>query len=185
MEALGAGFRVDNKSLVGIIPAGRAAADRGARSEVGLLICFLFAFQSNAGAPGASSRIPRIGFNPGAGRGGGVEAFDNLGGRDLLGLQSLRSALDNEAHAGALIERSIPRRLDGRVMHKDILAAVALDKPEAFGGVEPFDSSCFFHNLTSLEFLAIKNPPPRRNPVNAKATSGLPEGEEFLKASSA
>ena len=70
----------------------------------------------------------------------------------LLGLQALGTALHDEGHARALIERAIPAGFDGREMHEHIFAVVPLDKSEAFSGVKPLYCTCLFHILSLLLF---------------------------------
>src|ERR1700733_8872675 len=70
----------------------------------------------------------------------------------LLGLQPLGTALHDEGHAGAFVERAIPAGFDRREMHEHIFAVVALDKSKTFSGVKPLYCTCLFHILSLLLF---------------------------------
>ena len=42
-----------------------------------------------------------------------------------------------------------PEMMDGRVVHEDVTASVALDEPVTFGVVEPLDLTCDAHRSSS------------------------------------
>src|SRR5438270_8371718 len=71
---------------------------------------------------------------------------------DVFGLQPFRALLHVELHALPFIQRSISLRLDGAVVHENILTGIALDEAVPFIVVEPFDSAYFGHFLPPARF---------------------------------
>src|SRR5262245_57621432 len=69
----------------------------------------------------------------------------NLDFGDVAGLRALRTVNDLELHCLALFERAEAVALDGRVVHEDIAASVALDEPIPLRVVEPLDLACNTH----------------------------------------
>src|SRR5260370_24583173 len=67
-----------------------------------------------------------------------------------FGLQTLRAILDRKLNPSALVERPVARRLDRRVVHKNVFPIRTLDKAKALSSVKPLHSSCFFHLQTSF-----------------------------------
>jgi hypothetical protein len=68
-----------------------------------------------------------------------------LGATHILRLQTFRSAFDLKLHLGAFLEGPVTGHLNGRKVDKYVLAARALDKSIAFGGVKPFHNTLFSH----------------------------------------
>ena len=71
--------------------------------------------------------------------------FVMLEADDVLCLQALGALADFEFHSLALIQAPVSFRLNGRVMHENILAALALNESETLAGIKPLHSSLFFH----------------------------------------
>jgi len=71
--------------------------------------------------------------------------FSQLEADDVLCLQALGTLFDLEFHSLALIQAPVSFRLNGRVMHENILAALALNETETLAGIEPLHNSLFFH----------------------------------------
>src|SRR5882762_8315267 len=63
----------------------------------------------------------------------------------VAGLWALRTVDDLELYRLAFLERTEPVALNGRVVHEDITASVALDEPVTLGVVEPLDLACNAH----------------------------------------
>src|SRR3954452_24704280 len=81
-------------------------------------------------------------------------------GADVLRLRALRTLRDVELDLLVLVEGLVALRLDGRVVHEDVVAAVLLrNEAEALLGVEPLDGA-----LSHARLLLIRGvePPPRR-----------------------
>src|SRR4051794_41325059 len=81
-------------------------------------------------------------------------------GADVLRLRALRALRDVELDLLVLVEGLVALRLDGRVVHEDVVAAVLLrNEAEALLGVEPLDGA-----LSHARLLLIRGvePPPRR-----------------------
>src|SRR5487761_55522 len=66
---------------------------------------------------------------------------------DGFRLQALGSLFHFEFNGLAFVESLIPLGLNGAVMHEDVLAALTLDEPVAFAGIEPLYRSLFFTQL--------------------------------------
>lgn len=81
-----------------------------------------------------------------------VSGLDNIGGRRAFG-----AIFHIEPDPVSFLEGFKPIRLDGGVMHKDILAAFLLDKTESLCIVEPFDNS-FRHDNYSLVDCVLLHP---------------------------
>jgi len=64
---------------------------------------------------------------------------------DVLGLQTLGPALYLKLNLRAFLKRPVAGHLDGREVDKNILAAGALNKSIALGGVKPFHNTLFSH----------------------------------------
>src|SRR5579862_3025055 len=60
-------------------------------------------------------------------------------------LQTLGPASDFKFNRLAFVQRFVTLSLDGGEVHEDVFAGLALDESEALAGVEPLDSSLFFH----------------------------------------
>ena len=67
----------------------------------------------------------------------------------VAGLRTLRTVDNLELHCLAFLERTEPIALNGRVVHEDITASVALDESVALGVVEPLDLACDTHRSIS------------------------------------
>src|SRR5436190_18910115 len=76
--------------------------------------------------------------------------YEGLDLGDVAGLRALGTVNDLELHRLALLERAEAVALNGRVVHEDVAASVALDEPVAFGVVEPLDLACDTHRSSSL-----------------------------------
>jgi len=63
----------------------------------------------------------------------------------VLGLQAFRTLLDLELNLRTFIQAAVPVGLDGREMHKHVVAAGTLDESITFGGVKPLHNTFFFH----------------------------------------
>jgi hypothetical protein len=50
----------------------------------------------------------------------------------------------------ALVQAAVTLRLNGRVMHKNILTGLALNEAEALASIEPLYCSLFFHEFPLL-----------------------------------
>src|SRR6266852_7303141 len=68
---------------------------------------------------------------------------------DVACLRALGAVDDLELHCLAFLERSESVALNGRVVHEDVTASVALDEPVALGVVEPLDLACDTHRSIS------------------------------------
>src|SRR6516225_663329 len=66
---------------------------------------------------------------------------------DVLGLQALRTFLNVKADPGTLFQAPIAVAYNGRKVHENVLAALALDESIAFRGVEPLHCSLFLHSV--------------------------------------
>jgi hypothetical protein len=71
----------------------------------------------------------------------------------VLGLQALRALLDLELNLRTFIQATVPVGLDGREMHKHVVATGALDKSIAFGGIKPLHNTFFFHYKLSYNIV--------------------------------
>jgi hypothetical protein len=60
-------------------------------------------------------------------------------------LQALWALLHLELNLRAFIQTTVAVGLDGREMHKHIVAAGTLDKSITLGGVKPLHNTFFFH----------------------------------------
>src|SRR5262245_44928336 len=69
----------------------------------------------------------------------------NLDFGDVAGLRALGTVNDFELHCLALFERTEAVALNGRVVHEDVTASVALDESVPFCVVEPLDLACNMH----------------------------------------
>src|SRR5262245_8177659 len=69
----------------------------------------------------------------------------NLDFGDVAGLRALRTVNDLELHCLALFERAEAVALNGREVHEDVAASVALDEPVPLRVVEPLDLACNTH----------------------------------------
>src|SRR5258708_36956956 len=72
-----------------------------------------------------------------------MSGFLDLG--NVAGLRALRTVSDLELHCLTFLERTEAVALNGRVVHEDITASVALDKPVTLRVVEPLDLACDTH----------------------------------------
>src|SRR5712691_4189202 len=68
----------------------------------------------------------------------------------VAGLRALRTVDDLELHRLAFLERTEAVALNGRVVHEDVTASVALDEPVPLGVVEPLDLACDAHRSSLL-----------------------------------
>src|SRR5438445_6693491 len=98
--------------------------------------------------------------------------------RHVAGLRALRTVDDLELYCLAFLERSESVALNGRVVHEDVTASVALDEPVALGVVEPLDLACDTHRLfpTCCDANARviePTPGPRRGCPGAKKKTAL------------
>ena len=66
-----------------------------------------------------------------------------LRGNDISCRQAFRPLGYRELDALALVERLVSVRLDGRIVDKDIVAALASYEPVAFGRIEPLNCTYF------------------------------------------
>src|SRR4051812_35776960 len=71
--------------------------------------------------------------------------MDNLDFCDVAGLRALGAVNDLELNCLAFFKRAEAVALNRRVVHKDVAASVAFDKPVALGVVEPLDLACDAH----------------------------------------
>ena len=69
----------------------------------------------------------------------------NLRQRNLFGLKPLRAVLYDKGHTCAFIQSAIAVLFNRREVDEDILSVLSSDKSEALGGIEPLNSSSFFH----------------------------------------
>lgn len=70
---------------------------------------------------------------------------------DIRGAQTFGVLVDFEFNFGAFLQRAVALRLDGRVMHENVFAAIFLfDKAEAFGVIEPFNGAFSHNNLSTF-----------------------------------
>lgn len=88
--------------------------------------------------------------------------------RDLFGLQAFGTALDDERHARAFIQRPISIGLNRREMHEHIFPAIALDKSKAFSGVKPLYCTCFFHFFSLRLLVADLNAIARKSVMRSR-----------------
>src|SRR3954468_874403 len=79
------------------------------------------------------------------GRGRGPLPCKVLDLGDVAGLRAFRTVNDLELDRLAFLERAETVALNGRVVHEDVTASVALDEPVALGVVEPLDLACDTH----------------------------------------
>ena len=77
-------------------------------------------------------------------------ALNGLETGDVLGLQALGAFADLEFNRLAFVQRLITLSLNCGEVNEDVLAALALDEPEAFAGIEPLNCSLFFHKHSSF-----------------------------------
>jgi hypothetical protein len=70
-------------------------------------------------------------------------SFDGLESANFFGLPALLALGYFEFHALTFRQAAETIRLNGRVMHKNILSALALNKTKAFGVVKPLHCSLF------------------------------------------
>src|SRR5580765_2133046 len=68
---------------------------------------------------------------------------------DVPRLRPFRTIDDLELDRHTLLERPEPVALNGRVVHEDVTASVALDEPVTLGVVEPLDLTCDTHRSSS------------------------------------
>src|SRR5262249_4709371 len=69
----------------------------------------------------------------------------NLDLGNVAGLRAFGTVNDLELHCLAFLERPEPVALNGRVVHEDVAASVALDETVPLGVVEPLDLACDAH----------------------------------------
>src|SRR5882672_10658630 len=74
-----------------------------------------------------------------------ISHYKGLDLRDVAGLRAFRTVNDLELYRLAFLERTEPVALNGRVVHEDVTASVALDEPVTLGVVEPLDLACNAH----------------------------------------
>src|SRR5687767_9185229 len=74
---------------------------------------------------------------------------------DVAGLRALRSVNDLELHCLTFLERPESIALNGRVVHEDIAASVALDETVPLGVVEPLDLACDAHRSSSYVLVTL------------------------------
>ena len=75
-------------------------------------------------------------------------------------LQALGAFFDLKAHPGALFQATVAFAYDGGEMNEDVITTFALDKPVAFGSVEPLYGPLFLHAeniLMLLEFAICRS----------------------------
>src|SRR5437764_11904307 len=75
--------------------------------------------------------------------------YQGLDFGDVAGLRALGAVNDLELHRLTLLERSEAVALNGRVVHEDIAASVALDESVSLRVVEPLDLACDAHRSSS------------------------------------
>jgi hypothetical protein len=73
---------------------------------------------------------------------------------DVRCLQALRPAGHFEFNRLAFVQRLVPLSLNGREVHEDIFAGLALDEPVPFAGIEPLHCSLFSHLVTHFAFVS-------------------------------
>src|SRR5260221_2880745 len=74
---------------------------------------------------------------------------------DVAGLRALGTVNDLELDCLAFLERAETIALNGRVVHEDVTASVALDEPITLGVVEPLDLACDAHRSSLLAVTGI------------------------------
>jgi hypothetical protein len=64
---------------------------------------------------------------------------------DVFRLQTLRAFADLELYGLALVQAAVTFRLNGRVVHENIFATLALNEAETLASIKPLHCSLFFH----------------------------------------
>src|SRR5690554_1073082 len=70
-----------------------------------------------------------------------IDVAASAGRNHIVGLQALVALTDHEFHALAVAQYPMPLAPDRTEVHENIVSAVAGDEPEAFTGIEPFDTA--------------------------------------------
>jgi hypothetical protein len=71
--------------------------------------------------------------------------FLKLKAHYVFRLQALWALADLKLHSLAFVEAAVTLRLNGCVMHKNILTGLALDEAKTLTRIEPLHNSLFFH----------------------------------------
>jgi len=87
----------------------------------------------------------------------------------VLGLQAFGTLLDLELNLRTFIQASVPVCLNGREMHKHIVATGALDKSITLGGIKPFHNTFFFHYKFSYNIVRYRQ---KKRPGQQKSYDG-------------
>src|ERR687893_789295 len=94
-----------------------------------------FSPETQAEAPSRGKRPRRVGLD-------GASSSPRSERTDVLRLRALGALGDVELDLLVLVEGLVALRLDGRVVHEDVVAAVLLrDEAETLLGVEPLDGA--------------------------------------------
>ena len=91
-------------------------------------------------------------------RGGPGQArpFLKLKANYVFCLQALRPLTDLKLHSLPFIQAPVTLRLNGRVMHENVLTGLALYEAKTFACIEPLHSTLFFHLFSLfLGYLAL------------------------------
>ncbi len=70
--------------------------------------------------------------------------------RNVGSLQTLWSGDHFKLDRLTFVKCFVPLGLDGREVHKNVFAGLALDESKPFAGVEPLYSTLFFHGIPLL-----------------------------------
>jgi hypothetical protein len=76
--------------------------------------------------------------------------FRSLEADYVFRLQALGAFADLKLYGLTLVQAAVTFRLNGGVMHKNILTGLALNEAETLTGVEPLYCSLFFHEIPLL-----------------------------------
>ena len=79
----------------------------------------------------------------GSWRAGQGPALGQLDTYDVGGLIALGTLDDFKFHRRAFLQVTVTVTLDGRVVHENVFATLALDEPVPFRGIEPLDGALF------------------------------------------
>src|ERR1700687_578282 len=93
---------------------------------------------------------------------------------DGAGLRALGTVNDLELDCLAFLQRAEAVALNGRVVHEDVTASVALDEPVPLGVVEPLDLACDAHRSSLLAVTGI--PAASVNHLRLKPPAGSSAG---------
>jgi hypothetical protein len=129
-----AGFVTNNKTVF-------ANQRAGCKADIlyDNLLSHLVRFQSSLTAWTKAGRAETLG-----------SSFLMLEAHYVFRLQALGAFADLKLYSLALVQAAVTFRLNGRVMHENILTGLPLNEAKTLASVEPLYGSLFFHEIPLL-----------------------------------